>query len=184
MIKFLLLFLLFAAPAFCTELQFGPRLGVLTPGDINGVTVHPSSGLYLGAATEFPLSPLISVEFAAGVALDMRGPPGEQLPGYPSYNVHDADYFAMDLALSVNYSLLSLAAGPGYYYLHMDWEQDLTGFDREFKTIELSRIGYHFSAGVQATPNFDFKLVLLFPEPGNLWSMVSLTWLPFKVQVP
>ncbi len=184
MIKSLLALILLTTPTLCGELRFGPRLGVLTPGDINGVTTHPSSGPYLGIATEFPLSSLISVEFAAGAALDMRGPPGEQLPGYPSYDVHDADYFAMDLALSVNYSLFSLAAGPGYYYLNMDWEQDLTGSNREFKTIDLSRIGYHLSAGVPATPIIDFRLVLLFPESGNLWRMVSLTWLPFKVQVP
>jgi len=184
MIQYLLALLLLTAPSLCGELRFGSRLGVLFPGDINDVSTYPSSGLYFGAAAELPLSSLFSVEFGSGAALDMRGPPGEQLPGYPSYDVHDADYFAMDFALSLNYSLLSLAAGPGYYYLHMDWEQDLTGSNRELKTIEFSRIGYHFSAGVQATPNIDFRLVLLYPEPGNLWSMISLTWLPFKVQVP
>lgn len=184
MIKYLLVLLLLTATALCVELRFGLRLGVLSPGDINGVSTYPSSGIYLGAAAEFPLSSLISVEFAAGAALDMRGPPGEQMPGYPSYDVRDADYFGIDLALSVNYSLLSLAVGPGYYYLNMDWEQDLTGSNREFKTMDLSRIGYHFSVGVQATQNIDFELVLLFPEPGNLWSMVSVTLLPFKVQVP
>ena len=124
--EYLLVLLLLTAPLLCGELRFGPRLGVLTPGDINGVNTHPSAGLYFGAAARFPLSSLISVKFDAGAALDMGGPPGEQLPGYPSYDVHDADYFGMNIALSVNYSLLSLAAGPGYYYLNMDWEQDLT----------------------------------------------------------
>ena len=176
--------LLLTAPTLCGELRFGPRLGVLFPGDINDVSTHPSSGLYFGAAAELPLSSLFSVELGAGAALDMRGPPGEQLPGYPSYDVHDADYFATDLALSLKLAAFRLAAGPGYYYFHMDWEQDLTGSNRELKTIEFSRIGYHLSAGVQARPNIDFEFVLLFPEPGNLWGMISLTWLPFEVQVP
>ena len=114
----------------------------------------------------------------------MGEPLGEQLPGYPSYSNHDADYFATGLNLSLKLAAIRLAAGPGYYYLHMDLELDLTGFNRELKTIELSRIGYHISAGVQVTPNINFMLVLLYPEPGNLWSMVSLTWLPLKIQVP
>ena len=176
--------LLLTAPTLCGELRFGPRLGLLYPGDINGVSTYPGLGLYWGAAAEFPFSSLFSVELGAGAALGMREPPGDQLPGYPSYDDHDADYFATDLNLSLKLDVLRLAAGPGYYYFHMDWEQDLTGSNSELKTIELSRIGYHISAGVQVTPNINFMLVLLYPEPGNLWSMVSLTWLPLKIQVP
>ena len=184
MIKCLVIVLLFASLLLCGELRFGPRLGVVFPSEIKGISTYPGSGLYWGAVAEFPLSSLFSVELGAGAALGMGKPPGDQLPGYPSYSNHDADYFATDLALSLKLAALRLAAGPGYYYFHMDWEQDLTGSNREFKTIDLSRIGCHFSAGIQLDSDINFDLVLLFPEFGNPWIMLRLTVLPFKVQVP
>lgn len=181
---FLIILFLFATPALCVELLFGPRLGVLSPGDIKGISTYPGAGLYWGAVAELPLSSLFSVELGAGAALGMGKPPGDQLPGYPSYSNHDADYFATDLNLSLNLAAIRLAAGPGYYYFHMDWEQDLTGSNREFKTIELSRIGCHISAGLHIDSDIYFDLVLLYPELSNQWVMLRLTALPFKVQVP
>ena len=67
MMKYLLALLLITAPTLCGELRFGPRFGVLFPGDINGVSTYPGPGLYFVAAAEFPLSSLITVEFGAGV---------------------------------------------------------------------------------------------------------------------
>ena len=131
----------------------------------------------------FPLSSLIAVELTTGAALGMGEPLGDQLPGYPSYDNHDADYFSTDLALSVNPAVLTLAAGFGYYYIHMDWEQELTGYDSEWKTVELNKIGYHFSVGVHYERKIDLTMTFHFPESGNMWGMITLTFLPFKVQV-
>lgn len=185
MIKFfLIILLLFSIPALCGELRFGPRVGVLTPGNINGIPTHPGPGGYFGVAGEFPLSSLIAVELTAGAALGMGEPLGDQLPGYPSYDNHDACYFSTNLALSVNPVFLTLAAGLGYYHIHMDWQQDLTGYDNEWKTVELNKIGYNFSVGVHYDRKVDLTMTFHFPEPGNLWGVISLTLLPFKVQVP
>ncbi|MCK4671855.1 MAG: hypothetical protein KAT47_04865 [Candidatus Aegiribacteria sp.] len=180
----MIILLLFSIPALCGELLFGPRVGLLMPGNFNGVSTHPGPGGYFGTAAELPLSSLIAVELTAGAALGMGEPLGDQLPGYPSYDNHDADYFLTDLALSVNPAFLTLAAGFGYYYIHMDWEQDLTGYDSEWKTVELNRIGYHFSVGVHYERKADFTLTFHFPEPGNMWGMISLTLLSFEVQIP
>lgn len=182
--KYLIAILVLTAPLICGELRFGPRIGVLFPSEIKGISTYPGSGFYWGAVAEFPLSSLFSVELGAGAALGMGNPTGIEKPGYPDYDYHDADYFSTNLAFSLKLAALRFAAGLGYYYFQMDWEQDLTGSNREFKTIDLSRIGCHFSAGIQLDSDIKFDLVLLFPEFGNPWMILRLTVLPFKVQVP
>jgi len=180
MIKYLLAIqILFASSVICGELRFGPRLGMLMPGQINGVPTRPGNGFYWGAAAEFPISSLFTVEFAAGAAFGMGEPYTPQLPGFPAYGSHDADFFAADLALSVNPLFFNFAAGPGYYCIRMDWLQNLTGSSREWKTVELNSLGYHFSIGVHPFRNVDFRLAFHFPE--NAWGVLSLTWQPFKV---
>jgi len=183
MIKLLLaIHLLFASSVLCGDLQFGPRLGMIMPGNINDASNHLGPGCYWGAAAELPLSSLLTMEFAAGTALRIGEQPNRiQDPGFPTSGDHKADWFSVDLALSVNTTILSLAAGPGYYFIHMEWWENVTGSGSEWKAIEVNRIGYHVSLGLHPVRNVALRLALHYPEPGNPWGVLSLTWLPFKV---
>lgn len=181
MLKYVLILqLLFSLPVLSGELRFGPRLGLLMPDRINDSGTNPGTGWYWGIAAEYVFTPLFAVEHTTGAALGMGKPRGVPSPGFPSFSNQDADYFSSSLSLSFNPAALSLAAGIAYYYIRMDWDQDLTGGNPEWKTIELKKLGYCFSIGIEPIRNVSLDFTFNYPDLEHIWGVLSITMMPFK----
>ncbi len=178
---FLILQLLTSVPVFCGELRFGPRLGLLMPDRINDSRTNPGTGLYWGISVEYAFTPLFAVDFTTGAALGMGEPRGIPIPCLPSFSNEDADYYATNLTLSVNPAALSLAAGIAYYYIRMDWDQTLIGENTEWKTIELNKLGYCFSIGIEPIRNVSIDFTFNYPDLEHIWGVLSITTMPFKL---
>jgi hypothetical protein len=181
--KYLAVVILCTVPVWAIELQIGPSLGLMLPGNLEDAPTHPGPGIYYGGVGEYAFSRLLSAELGVGGAIGLGEPLGDELPCLPSYSHEEADFVSAGASLTANLALLSLSAGMGYYYIHMNWEQTNAGslVTTEWKSLEVNQLGYSFALGFNLPEDIDFRITLHFPEMEDMWGVVSLNWKPFKI---
>jgi hypothetical protein len=175
----LALFLL-AIPASGIDLQIGPSIGLVLPGELEDAPTYPGPGLYYGGVGEYAFSGLLSMELSVGGSIGL-GEPWDQ--GFHSYSGETADLLIGSASITANPAALSLSAGMGYYYIHMDWEQwnDDSIATYEWKSLEVHQLGYSLALGLNVLENADFRVTLHFPEMKNLWGVISINWKPLDI---
>ncbi|OPL19848.1 MAG: hypothetical protein AVO35_02420 [Candidatus Aegiribacteria sp. MLS_C] len=163
------------------ELKVGPSLGVLLPGDIDGAPVSPGPGIYYGGTGEHRFGSILSAEVGFGLALDMGHPPGEDSQGFPEYDVLDGDLVAGTAALVADLAAFSVSAGIGYYYVYMEWTENLTGESVERMDLEKQGLGYSLALGVNPADLIDVRFTMHFPDMEHMWGTLTLNWKPLEI---
>jgi hypothetical protein len=159
-------------------------VGLLEPGEIDGVPTMPGNGFYWGVEAFCPLGPGLGADFRAGAALGMGGPRDGEEPGFPSFDGQDADFLTCGLGMSSDLEFLRLTVGAGYYHVGMDWTQDLTGSGSEPESFARDGLGYYASIGSEPVRDVFVDLSFHFPGTGGAWKLLSLSWRPLRVPVP
>lgn len=175
---FLFIFLLLTSTEAGVELRVGPSLGVLLPGDIDDAPVHPGPGIYYGGIGEHRFGSVLSAEVGFGMALDLGEPLGEVSPGFPDFDVLDGDFVTGTAALVADLAAVSLSAGIGYYYVHMEWTENLTGESAERMDLEKHGLGYSVAAGLNPYDAMDIRFTMHFPDMEHMWGALTLNWKP------
>ena len=174
------LLVLLSATGSGVGLEIGPSLGLVLPGDLEDSPTRPGPGLFYGGVGEFDLSGLLSMELGVGGSIGL-GEPWDY--GFHSYTNETADLLIGNASITARPAALSVSAGMGYYYIHLDWDQfrddSLGTYER--RSIEVNQLGYSLALGLNILKDADLRVTLHFPEMKDMWGLVSINWKPVGI---
>ncbi len=163
------------------ELKVGPSLGVILPSDIQNAPTHPGPGLYYGGVGEYRFGRILSAEISLGAALEFGDPLGTESPGLPEFDVLGTDFVCGGAAFVADLAAISFSAGIGYYHVYMEWYQNYTGFDPEWKSLTSDQLGYNAAVGINLPQDIDLRMTFHFPDMEHMWGVLSLNWKPLDI---